>query len=181
AAALGANRVYSLCTQIMVQSRSNPVNHEQDQIGCKIKLLSRQNTRANQTLGQILASRRGHYIVCPLVYKIWFNIYPFLNLHLPNSLLKIKVTRVICDQVIPCQFWAFDVTRVKTIDLKNRPLRSKSGTDSKISIPKTVTAALFVSEYIDQESLLLLMTKYKRTVKVDRPAIFPHEGNRSEL
>ncbi|POW19703.1 hypothetical protein PSHT_04346 [Puccinia striiformis] len=114
----------------MVQSRSNPVNHEQDQIGCKIKLLSRQNTRANQTLGQILASRR--------------------------------VTRVICDQVIPCQFWAFDVTR---------PLRSKSGTDSKISIPKTVTAALFVSD----------MTKYKRTVKVDRPAIFPHEGNRSEL
>ncbi|KAI7943539.1 hypothetical protein MJO28_011067 [Puccinia striiformis f. sp. tritici] len=58
AARLGAMRVHALCTQIMVQSRSNPLNHEQDQIGCKVMLLNRQNARANQSLQQILSSRR---------------------------------------------------------------------------------------------------------------------------
>ncbi|POW07129.1 hypothetical protein PSTT_08508 [Puccinia striiformis] len=59
AARLGATRVHALCTQIMVQSRSNPLNHEQDQIGAKVMLLYRQNARANQLLQQVLASRRG--------------------------------------------------------------------------------------------------------------------------
>ncbi|KAI9620273.1 hypothetical protein H4Q26_013842 [Puccinia striiformis f. sp. tritici PST-130] len=36
AARLGAMRVHALCTQIMVQSRSNPLNHEQDQIGSSL-------------------------------------------------------------------------------------------------------------------------------------------------
>ncbi|POW19714.1 hypothetical protein PSHT_04347, partial [Puccinia striiformis] len=56
AARLGAMRVHALCTQIMVQSRSNPLNHEQDQIGCKVMLLNRQNARANQSLQQIFLS-----------------------------------------------------------------------------------------------------------------------------
>ncbi|POW04941.1 hypothetical protein PSTT_10039 [Puccinia striiformis] len=125
AAALGANRVYSLCTQIMVQSRSNPVNHEQDQIGCKIKLLSRQNTRANQTLGQILASRRV-----------------ILYAHSSTKFGSIFILSSTCTYLI---HWF--------ISCKAQNQSNESN----------------------------IMTKYKRTVKVDRPAIFPHEGNRSEL
>ncbi|KAH9456870.1 hypothetical protein MJO28_011070 [Puccinia striiformis f. sp. tritici] len=58
AAALGLNRVYGLSTQILIQSGSNPMGHEEDQIGGKIKLLTRQNARAILALRQILANRR---------------------------------------------------------------------------------------------------------------------------
>ncbi|KAA1112868.1 hypothetical protein PGT21_013457 [Puccinia graminis f. sp. tritici] len=58
AASMGVTRVHVLSTSIAIQSKSNPLRHEHHQLVQKIRLLQRQNSRAEEELLHILSSRR---------------------------------------------------------------------------------------------------------------------------
>ncbi|KAA1096346.1 hypothetical protein PGT21_013666 [Puccinia graminis f. sp. tritici] len=58
AASMGVTRVHVLSTSIAIQSKSNPLRHEHLQLVQQIRLLQRQNSRAEEELLHILSSRR---------------------------------------------------------------------------------------------------------------------------
>jgi hypothetical protein len=58
---MGVTRVHVLSTSIAIQSKSNPLRHEHHQLVQKIRLLQRQNSRAEEELLQILSSQRRRW------------------------------------------------------------------------------------------------------------------------